>query len=154
MTTDQILQLVLRLLPSLIVLVLGFVAATDAKTRERWSGLLYQMGSLRPEQRDDPAVQRGVRVPFFLVSALLLIWPVQYYRHATKVFEISPTAYGSRKPNFNPYGGQSGAKPTTETNTSATGNAVQTTNSAPYGSATAAPATTPTFSPYGNSTSR
>jgi hypothetical protein len=156
MTTDQILQLLLRLLPSLLVLGLGFFAASDAKTRERWTGLLYQMGSLRPEQRDDPKAQSGVRIPFFVVSALLLIWPIQYYRHITTVFEISPAAYGQRDAKFDPYGGKGTATTPGVAGTPAPGTTMVpgAATTSPYGApATAAPpVTAPTFSPYGNST--
>lgn len=104
MTPETAFQLALRLLPSIIVAVLAFVAAADTKTRERWADLLYQAGTLRPEQRDDPKVQRGVRLPFFLVALILLLWPVSYYRHATRVIEVSPNAYAKPASNFNAYG--------------------------------------------------
>ncbi|MDF2439772.1 MAG: hypothetical protein JWN98_756 [Abditibacteriota bacterium] len=89
MTTDSWFQLVLRALPAVIVLALGFVAASDARSRERWAQLLYQAGSIRPAQRDDLAVQRGVRLPFFLVGTLLLIWPILFYIHSTRTINIT-----------------------------------------------------------------
>jgi hypothetical protein len=148
MTTDQLLQLLIRLLPSIIVLALGFVAVSDQKTRERWTSLLYQLGSLRPEQRSDANIQKGVRIPFFIVAALLLIWPINYYRHITRVFEISPTAYGPNTPKFNPYGNNAAsATPGAADNTAA--GAVATPMP---GSVTAPTIAAPTFSPYGSST--
>ena len=90
MNTEAIVQTALRLLPAIVITGLGFVAAADQKTRARWADLLYQAGSLRPEQRQNPQVQRGVRVPFFVVVAVFLVWPVLYYRYATRVIEVRP----------------------------------------------------------------
>jgi len=88
MESRFIVPFMLRFLPSLIVLALGFYAATDRKARERWAQLLYQAGSLRPEQRDDPKVQGGVKVPFFVLALLMLflpakLGPLSYYFWAT-----------------------------------------------------------------------
>lgn len=93
MTTDNILGLALRTLPALIVFVLAFVAAADRNTRARWANILYQMGSVRADQRDDPRVQGGVRLPFFAVALLLLVWPLLFYRHATRTFEVKSNLY-------------------------------------------------------------
>ena len=79
------------MLPALVVCALAFVAAADKKTRERWGQLLYQVGSIRPDQRDDPKVGRGVKWPFFVVALGLLIWPVQYFRHATVTIDPTQT---------------------------------------------------------------
>lgn len=157
MTSDQYLQLLIRLLPALIVLALGFVAASDPKTRERWTSLLYQMGSLRPEQRDDANIQKGVRIPFFIVAALLLIWPVNYYRHSTRVFAISPTAYGQSTASTNPYGGQATAAPIVANATPPGSVALPGSTVAPGAPAlssapTPTTAAAPTFSPYGSGT--
>ena len=79
----------LRLLPSIIVLVLAFVAAADGNSRSRWSDLLYQLGVLPPEKKEDIAIQRGVRIPFFIVAACLLIWPIIYFRGADRTVGIT-----------------------------------------------------------------
>jgi hypothetical protein len=84
MDTQAIIGIVVRLLPAIIVFVLGFIAAADRKTRERWGNLLYQVGSIRPDQREDPKVGSGVKLPFFIVAFFLLLWPLQYYRHYTR----------------------------------------------------------------------
>lgn len=93
MQTDAWIQLLLRTLPALIVFGLGFIAATDKKSRERWGDLLYQVGSIRPDQRTDEKIGRGVKWPFFVVALLLLWWPIAYYRVATRVFEVKSDIY-------------------------------------------------------------
>ena len=85
---DVLIQVLLRLLPSLAVFALGFYASTDRATREQWVDLLYKAGSLRPDQKDDPSKQKSVRVPFFVVAAALLLWPLLFYMHSTKVVEV------------------------------------------------------------------
>lgn len=90
MNIEAIVQTLLRLLPWIAIASLGLVAAADPKTRARWSDLLYYTGSLRPELRGDVKVQSGAKWPFFLVAAVFLIWPVLYYRYATRVIEINP----------------------------------------------------------------
>jgi hypothetical protein len=85
------------LLPALVVCVLAFVAAADKKSRERWGDLLYQVGSIRPDQREDPKIGRGVKWPFFIVAFGLLIWPLQFFRHASVV--IDPTETDLKKGN-------------------------------------------------------
>lgn len=113
MDIEVLLQVALRVLPALLVLVLGFIAAADQKSRERWADLLYQAGSLRPEQRTDPKVQRGVRLPFFLVALALLWWPIRYYRYATTIVEIKSDLYSrprvSTPPAQNPAPGAAAA---------------------------------------------
>lgn len=98
MQPDSWIQLLLRLLPSLIVFGLGFFAATDKKTRERWGDLLYQVGSIRPDQREDPKIGKGVKWPFFAIALLLLAWPISYYRVATRVFEVKSDIYTNARP--------------------------------------------------------
>jgi hypothetical protein len=73
MDLEVSLQLLLRLLPSIILVALAFIAASDRKTRERWTDLLYQAGSLRPEQRSDARIQSKVKWPFLIMAAILLI---------------------------------------------------------------------------------
>jgi hypothetical protein len=84
MDTQALIGLLIRLLPAVAVFILGFIAAADRKTRERWGNLLYQIGSIRPDQREDPKIGEGVKLPFFIVAFFLLLWPVQYYRHYTR----------------------------------------------------------------------
>jgi len=81
--------ILLRLLPAVVVLVLAFVAAADTKTRDRWSDLLYQLGMLQPEKKSDPQIQKGVRIPFFVVAVCLLFWPISYFFHADRTLQIS-----------------------------------------------------------------
>lgn len=88
MDSKFILPFMLRFLPPLIVLGLAFLAASDKKTREHWANLMYQAGSVRPDQRDDPKVQGGVKWPFIVLAFLLLflpakIGPLSYYRWVT-----------------------------------------------------------------------
>lgn len=93
MQSDTWIQVLLRTLPTIIVLVLGFIAAADTKTRQRWGNLLYQIGSIRPDQRDDVQVGRAVKWPFFIVAIALLAWPFNYYRVATRRFEVKSNIY-------------------------------------------------------------
>jgi hypothetical protein len=128
MQPDAWLQIVLRMLPAIIVIVLGFVAATDKKTRLQWNNVLYQIGSIRPDQREDLQVGRGVKWPFFIVALFLLTWPIQYYRLATRTFEVKSDIYSTarkpatiydRKPESNPATNTLGAEtaPVTGTQT-------------------------------------
>jgi hypothetical protein len=99
MDLEVSLQLLLRLLPSIILVALAFIAASDRKTRERWTDLLYQAGSLRPEQRSDARVQSNVRWPFFIMAAILLIWPIRYYFYATRTIGIQTNSLTRAVPN-------------------------------------------------------
>lgn len=130
MQPDAWLQIILRMLPAIIVIVLGFVAATDKKTRLQWNNVLYQIGSIRPDQKEDLQVGRGVKWPFFLVALFLLIWPIQYYRLATRTFEVKSDIYSTtrkpatiydRKPENNPAANTltPGATPATDTQATA-----------------------------------
>lgn len=89
MESEVLLGILLRTLPAIAVFALAFVAAIDKNTRERWGNLLYQVGSIRPDQREDPKIGRGVKWPFFIVALGLLIWPIQYFRHASVVIDAS-----------------------------------------------------------------
>jgi hypothetical protein len=99
MQPDSWIQLLLRLLPSLVLCGLGFYAATDRKSRERWGDLLYQIGSIRPDQREDPQIGKGIKWPFFVVALLLLWLPISYYRVATRVFEVKSDIYTQPQKN-------------------------------------------------------
>lgn len=92
MNSDASLQILLRALPAILVFVLGFLAANDNKTRRQWSQFLYSVGSLRADQRDDAQKQSSVKWPFFIVSLLMLWWPLSYYRHATRKIEIGDSS--------------------------------------------------------------
>lgn len=98
MEPEIILGLVLRLLPTIVVVVLGFVAVGDKKTRDQWNNLLYQIGSIRPDQKEDVKIGSGVKWPFFVVALGLLIWPIQYYRHATRSIDASASDLKMAKP--------------------------------------------------------
>jgi hypothetical protein len=93
MNAENFLGLMLRLLPALIMVALAFAAASDPKTRQQWTDLLYGAGALRPEQRSDAKVQGGVRLPFLIIAVALLIWPIQYYRHVTRVIEVKSNVF-------------------------------------------------------------
>jgi len=93
MSNENFVGLALRFLPALIVFILAFVAASDPKSRVRWANLMYQVGNVRADQRDDAKVQGGVRWPFFLVALVLLAWPLFFYRHATRTLEVKSNLY-------------------------------------------------------------
>ncbi|HEX8550656.1 MAG TPA: hypothetical protein VF681_03785 [Abditibacteriaceae bacterium] len=102
MNSDAALQLLLRALPAILVFVLGFLAANDAKTRRQWTQFLYQTGSLRSDQRDDEHKQKQVKWPFFIVALALLWWPFTYYRLATRRFEVTAESDLFRKKTVAP----------------------------------------------------
>jgi hypothetical protein len=88
MESQFIFPFVLRFLPTLLLIALAFVAASDKKTGRQWANLLYQMGSIRPDQRDDAKIQSGVKLPFFVLAFAMLflpshLGPVSYYRWVT-----------------------------------------------------------------------
>jgi hypothetical protein len=92
MESQFILPFVLRFLPTILVLGLAFVAASDKKTGRQWANLLYQMGSVRPDQRDDPKIQSSVKWPFIVIAFGLLflpshIGPIDYYQWVTRKSE-------------------------------------------------------------------
>lgn len=103
MSPELLTQTLLRLLPSIALLIVGFLAALDARIRQRWTNLLYQLGSLKPDQKDDPQAGKGVKIPFFIVSLLFLAWPILYYRDAsrTPVITLSPSIF-LKKPTPTP----------------------------------------------------
>jgi len=88
MSSDNILQLLLRSLPAIVVFLLGFLAANDVKTRKQWANFLYSVGQLRADQREDTKKQATVKWPFFLFAVLLLWLPFTYYKLATRTFEV------------------------------------------------------------------
>ncbi len=88
MESQFIFPFILRFLPSLLLVGLAFVAASDKKTGRQWANLLYQMGSVRPDQRDDPKIQSGVKIPFFVLAFGMLflpahLGPISYFRWVT-----------------------------------------------------------------------
>ena len=92
MESQFIFPFVLRFLPTILVLGLAFVAASDKKTGRQWANLLYQMGSVRPDQRDDPKIQSGVKWPFIVIAFGLLflpshLGPISYYQWVTRKSE-------------------------------------------------------------------
>jgi hypothetical protein len=119
MNLETSLLLFLRLMPAIIVFALAFVAASDHKTREQWVNLLYGAGILRPEQRSDAKVQRGVRLPFFIVATALLIWPLRYYQHVTRTIHAKTDVF-SRVSDIAPRPATAGNSTSTATPNSAT----------------------------------
>ena len=89
MESETFLGVLIRTLPALFVFALAFFAMSDKKTRDHWNNLMYQIGSIRPDQREDVKIGKNVKWPFFIVALALLLWPVQFYRHATKVIDAS-----------------------------------------------------------------
>lgn len=88
MESQFIFPFVIRFLPTILLIGLAFVAASDKKTGRQWANLLYQMGSIRPDQREDPKIQSGVKLPFFVLAFLLLflpahLGPISYYQWVT-----------------------------------------------------------------------
>lgn len=139
----------LRLLPAVAFLLLGFLAGADKSTRERWSELLYQIGSIKPEQRSDPKIQRGARLPFFIVGILLLAWPVNHFIHANQKVEVTAES-DLKKSSAAPSSDLGGAKPAPVDSNAATANAATgnaATTNAVSGAAPAAVATTAPAAP-------
>lgn len=88
MESQFIFPFILRFLPTLLLIGLAFVAASDKKAGRQWANLLYQAGSIRPDQRDDPKIQGGVKLPFFILAFLLLflpahLGPISYFQWVT-----------------------------------------------------------------------
>lgn len=135
---DIYLPVALRLLPSIILLGLAFIAASDRRTREQWAMLLYQIGNIRPDQRDDPKIQQGVKKPFFILSALLLIWPIYQYVFLTKPVEITSDVYKRTPTPMSIYN-----RDANSATNAATANAASATNSATSGAPAANAATAP-----------
>lgn len=73
------LQLLLRLLPSIVLLVLGFLVVKDQRMATAWTDILQRTGSISAEKAEDPEIRRGIRLPFFVLSGLFLFWPILYY---------------------------------------------------------------------------
>lgn len=98
MEAENFFGLLLRLLPAVLVFAMAFFAMADRKTRERWNSLLYQIGSIRPDQREDVKIGRNVKWPFFVVAAALLLWPIQFYRHATRTLDAAASDLHQKTP--------------------------------------------------------
>jgi hypothetical protein len=91
--TQVWLSVLLYALPSIIVFILGMIAASDKRTGQRWADLLYQAGAVGPAQRDEPKIRSSVRWPFIVVAVLLLYWPVSTYIYATRKIDITSDLY-------------------------------------------------------------
>ena len=119
MQGEILLGLFLRLLPTMCLIALAFIAASDKKSREQWANLMHQIGSIKPAQRSDPKVQSGVRWPFIAVAAIFLIWPIRYYQHATRVIEVKTNPFDkpatSNSPAFGNSATDNGATPNATT---------------------------------------
>ena len=154
MNSDAALQILLRALPAIAVALLGLLALNDAKTRRQWAQLLYSMGSLRADQRDDPKKQSSVKWPFFALALCLLWWPVSYYRLATRKYELTEdsdlfqkkTAIATSTPTPTPKPTSVGPTPPPPPLPPGQSSPSTGSSSAPIG---AAPAATPTPKPGG-----
>ena len=93
-------QILIRTLPAIVVVGLAFIVAADKKSRERWAEWMYQIGNVRNDQRSDPKVQNGVRLPFFVASVLLLIIPIRFFwvMNPTRNVQIVPQASVAPRP--------------------------------------------------------
>ena len=88
MESQFIFPFILRFLPTILLVGLAFVAASDKKTGRQWTNLLYQAGSIRPDQREDAKIQSGVKLPFFVLAFAMLflpahLGPISYFRWVT-----------------------------------------------------------------------
>lgn len=91
--TQVWLNVLIWALPSIIVFGLGMFAASDKRSRDRWSELLYHVGAISSAQRDAPKIQGSIRWPFMVVALLNLYWPVTTYIHATRKIDITSNLY-------------------------------------------------------------
>ncbi len=89
MESETLVGVIIRALPAIFVFALAFFAMSDKKTRDHWNNLMFQVGSIRADQREDVKIGKNVKWPFFLVALALLLWPIQFYRHATKVIDAT-----------------------------------------------------------------
>jgi hypothetical protein len=133
MQSEIILGLLLRLLPTILLIALAFLAASDKKSREQWANLMHQIGSIKPAQKEDAKVQSGVRWPFIAVAVIFLIWPFLYFRHATRTIEVKSNPFDKTTNSSSPVFGNS----TTENAT--TGNTITEENPASNGTGGASP---------------
>jgi hypothetical protein len=121
MQSEVLLGLFLRLLPTILLIALGFIAAADKKSREQWANLMHQTGSIKPSQKSDPKVQSGVRWPFIVVAVIFLIWPFRYYQHATRTIEVKTNPFDKPATSGSPaFGNATTENATTETSTTQT----------------------------------
>ncbi len=107
MQSEILIGLFLRLLPTILLIALGFIAASDKKSREQWATFMHQVGSIKPAQKSDPKVQSGVRWPFIAVAVIFLIWPFLYFRHATRTIEVNSNPFDKSATSTSPIFGNS-----------------------------------------------
>lgn len=107
MQGEILLGLFLRLLPTILLIALAFIAASDKNSREQWANLMHQIGSIKPAQKSDPKVQSGVRWPFIAVAVIFLIWPLRYYQHATRTIEVKSNPFEKSVTSTSPAFGNS-----------------------------------------------
>lgn len=79
MNAQVALQLLLRLLPSVLLFAAAIYVVKDERMRQRWGEMLFRTGSVTFNDKDDPKIQSGVRTPFLVLGAIFLLWPVWYY---------------------------------------------------------------------------
>ncbi len=121
MQGEIFLGLFLRLLPTISLIALAFIAASDKKSREQWANLMHQIGSIKPAQKSDPKVQSGVRWPFIAVAAVFLVWPFLYFRHATRTIEVKSNPFDKTATSNSPVFGNAATENSTSEN-AVTGN--------------------------------
>ena len=103
MNAQIALQLLLRLLPSLLFFVTAYFAGRDERVRERWTEILYRTGSISVEQREDPVLQNKVRWPFLALGVLFLLWPIWYYwRDSYAQMPVQAVAFPTPVPTATP----------------------------------------------------
>jgi hypothetical protein len=110
MQGEILLGLFLRLLPTILLIALAFIAASDKNSREQWANLMHQIGSIKPAQKSDPKVQSGVRWPFIAVAVIFLIWPLRYYQHATRTIEVKSNPFEKAATSNSPVFGNSASE--------------------------------------------
>lgn len=98
MNSEVFVSVLIRALPAIIVFALGFIAATDKRTRNQWCNLLYQVGSIKSSQKEDVKIGSTVKWPFFVVAAFLLAWPVKDYIHSTRTLNADSSDLVKAKP--------------------------------------------------------
>jgi hypothetical protein len=116
MQGEILLGLFLRLLPTILLIALAFIAAADKNSREQWANLMHQIGSIKPAQKSDPKVQSGVRWPFIAVAVIFLIWPLRYYQHATKTIEVQSNPFEKAATSNSPVFGNAASENTAAEN--------------------------------------
>lgn len=117
MNAQIALQILLRLLPSILLFATAFYVVKDERMRQRWGEMLFRAGSVSFNDKDDPKIQSGVRTPFLILGALFLLWPLWYlwrdsYAQRPVTVIIQPTPIPKPTPIPTPLPGQGIPTPT------------------------------------------